>query len=86
MFTMTLDQKGTFQALCAAQKWLEQHGYSHGSTCRGYPMPVLKGDYLIAKWRNLSSAEIAELDGKVDGDFREGPLTLYLKKEPEPCT
>ncbi|WP_426113482.1 hypothetical protein [Pseudomonas sp. DSP3-2-2] len=45
------------------------------------PVPVLKGDFIIAKWKNLTRKEIAQLDGKIDGNFREGPVTVTLKAE-----
>lgn len=52
MFTKTFSETGTFQALYAAQVWLAQNGYSYGSSC--VLMPVLKVDFLIAKWNNLT--------------------------------
>ena len=47
-----------------------------------HPVAVLKGDWLIAKWKNLTKKEIAQLDGMVDGNFRDGPVTVTLKVEP----
>ncbi len=82
-FTKQFAEAGTFEALYACQKWLRDNGYSYGSTSRMGPMPVLKGDFCIAKWHNLTKAEKQALDGYVDGDFREGPLTLRLKQAPE---
>lgn len=82
-FEMTFAQEGTFKALHAAQAWLRLHGYSCGSTCSMGPVGILKGDYCIAKWRNLTRKERSELDGTLDGNFREGPLVLRLKKAPE---
>ncbi|MHC8380694.1 hypothetical protein [Pseudomonas sp. LB3P14] len=43
---------------------------------------VLQGDWPIAKWKNLTRKEIAALDGKVDGNFRDGPVTVPLKFAP----
>jgi hypothetical protein len=83
MFKKVFDQSGTFQAYYAAVRWLEQSGYSCGSTCVDRPCGILKGSFSIAKWRNLTKKEVAELDGKLDGDFREGPMTVYLKKAPD---
>ena len=82
-FQKVFDQQGTFEALHAAQCWLRENGYSFGATCACCPVGVLKGDYLIAKWRNLTRQERAELDGTLSGDFREGPLTLTLKSAPD---
>lgn len=81
-FSKTFDQEGTFQALYAAQNWLRDNGYSYGSTCRGEPIGVLKGDYVIAKWRNLTRQEINELDGVVSGCPRNGPIKVQLKEVP----
>jgi len=81
-FTTKFSEPGTFQALYAAQKWLEQNGYSFGSTCRGSPIGILKGDFIIAKWRNLTKREIEQLDGRMDGDMRNGPVTIHLNAGP----
>jgi len=82
-FTKTFTEPGTFQALYAAQKWLDENGYSYGPGSAMHPMPVLKGDFIIAKWKNLTRKEIVQLDGKIDGSFREGPVTVTLKAEPQ---
>lgn len=47
-----------------------------------HPVAVLKGDWSIAKWKNLSKKEIDVLDGRVYGDFRNGPVTVELKVAP----
>lgn len=82
MFTKTFTEIGTFEALYAAQKWLTQNGFSYGPSCVMHPMPILKGDFLIAKWKNLTKGEIAGLDGKLEGNMREGPMTVTLKVDP----
>ena len=48
-----------------------------------HPVPVRGGDFIIAKWKNLTRKEIAQLDGKIDGNYREGPVTVTLKVEPQ---
>lgn len=58
MFTKTFNETGTFRALYAAEAWLAAHGYSCGSTCRDMPSGILKGDFVIAKWNNLTRKEI----------------------------
>jgi len=80
--TKTFEQPGTFQAFYAAQQWLTKHGYSFGPTCRGQPVGILKGDFIIAKWRNLTDQEIEQLDGCLTGDMREGPVTVFLNEAP----
>jgi hypothetical protein len=81
-FTKTFEQAGTFQAFYAAQQWLTKRGYSFGSTCRDQPTGILKGDFIIAKWRNLTQQEIEQLDGRMTGDTREGPVTITLMEAP----
>jgi len=49
-----------------------------------HPVPVLKDDFIIAKWKNLTKKEVAQLDGKIDGDYRRGPATVTLKIAPLP--
>lgn len=82
MFTKTFNEAGTFQALCAAEAWLAANGYSCGSTRRDMPSGILKGDFVIAKWKNLTTKEIEQLDGHLQGDKREGPITITLKEAP----
>jgi hypothetical protein len=69
-----------FDALHAAQAWLTGQGYSFGRTQRGAAIGVLLGDVDIQKWRNLNRAERETLDGFLTGDFRHGPVYLYLKR------
>jgi hypothetical protein len=45
---------------------------------RGAPRGILRGDAVIAKWRNLSHAERVALDGLMTGDMRHGPVTVTL--------
>lgn len=83
MFEKTFNQIGTFKAWYAAETWLSENGYSYGSTCAVSPyVGVLKGEYCIAKWRNLTSTEKEELDGVVTGNFREGPVVIRLRVAP----
>lgn len=79
MTTKTFTQTGAFQALMAAQDWLDQRGYSYGSQQRGAPTAIKKGDHIIGKWRNLDASDRAVMDGTMEGDFRNGPVTIKLK-------
>lgn len=73
-----------FPNLNAAMQWCDDNGYSYGSLCNAMPIGILKGDFLIAKWRNLTEKERDELDGQItlsaDGDWRNGPVVITLKK------
>lgn len=81
-FKKTFADEGPFKALNSCTQWLEERGYSRGTTCVLFPTGVLFGDFDIAKWKNLTEKEIAALDGHITGNTREGPVTLHLKKAP----
>lgn len=82
-FKKQFNEHGHFKALEACERWLYERGYSYSSASKCCPVAVLKGRYDIAKWKNLSRAEIHMLDGQITGDIRKGPLTLLLKIAPE---
>lgn len=73
------EQIDTFAAWRAALDFCKQMGISVGTQCAGKPVGLMWGDVRIAKWRNLSKREIAELDGTIVGDRRGGPLVLKIK-------
>ena len=74
------DQKGTWQAKEAAEAWCKENGISVGQSSADGPTGLLFGDYAwIAKWRNLTNQERADLHGTMEGDFREGPVIIKLK-------
>lgn len=54
---------GRLESLAAACEWLTARGFSYGRWQRGAPCGVMFGDYAIAKWRNLSEQQQAELHG-----------------------
>jgi hypothetical protein len=68
----------TFKAYHAACRWCNENGFSTGSMCGHQPIGILRGDAIIAKWRNLSQKEISVLDGKMTGDMRNGPVTVTI--------
>jgi hypothetical protein len=76
--------EGTFNAMYAAQRYLSEHGYSYGSNCAMLPTAFLKGDYDIAKWKNLTAKERKQVDGIMTGDFRQGPVFLKFYDGHEP--
>lgn len=75
------NESGDFAALNAAQKWCRDNGISYGSLQRDDPVGLMVGDYDIAKWRNLSATDRAELDGTLTGDKRNGPVLIELTPE-----
>jgi len=75
---------GTFEAYYAACGWLSENGYSYGSMCMDQPIGIMKGNWGIAKWRNLTSSERKELDGTMtSNDFREGDVTINIPNHEE---
>lgn len=80
MSEIKFNQTGDFAAVNAARIWLQEHGYSYGSMCMDMPIGILKGSWVIAKWRNLTMKERKQLDGQmVSSDFRNGPVVIQLK-------
>ena len=75
--------EGDFVAFGTACDWLKRLGYSIGSMQRGDPIGVMRGDYSISKWRNLSAAEREDLDGTIEGSKRTGPITVTLRVSDE---
>jgi hypothetical protein len=73
---------GDFEATNKAEQWCAEQGVSIGSMQRGAPRGLMRGDFVIAKWRNLSDAEIAALDGRMIGDGRNGPIHLRISRKP----
>jgi hypothetical protein len=73
------EQKGDFQALYAAQDWCKANGISYGSSQRGSPTGLMRGDVCISKWQNMTKAEQKDLDGTMTGDMRNGPVVIEMK-------
>lgn len=79
MEIIAFNEKGDFAAYNAAEKWLTEHGYSVGSMQREAPVGFKKGNFSIAKWRNLDDEDKALLDGVIEGeDKRGGPITVTI--------
>lgn len=75
--TKLFEGSGDFQSYFAATKWLDDNGYSYGSMCAPMPIGILKGSFQIAKWKNLTNAEIAALDGIMETS-RDGNSTVTI--------
>jgi hypothetical protein len=74
----SFDNAGDFQACYAAEKWCEERLIAVGPAQGLEPRGLLFGFYAIAKWRNLSAVERRQLDGRMTGDMRHGPVTIDL--------
>lgn len=77
---ITFDQPGTFEAMQAAEDWCRERGVAFGSSERGSPRGLMVGDYVIAKWKNLTPKERAECHGTMAGDGRYGPITIRISR------
>jgi hypothetical protein len=75
----TFDQQGAFEAMRAAEKWCDENGISYGRSQADAPTGLLRGNFDISKWRNMSKAEIAALDGTMTGNLRDGPVIIQIK-------
>ncbi len=79
MQTHIFQSPDTFGALYAAEAWCKENGFSFGSTdVTGY-VALKRGEWAIAKWKNLTAKERAQCDGIMSGDWRNGPITVSIK-------
>lgn len=74
----------TFGAYHEAEEYCKALGVSVGRMCHPLPTGLAKGEFDIAKWKNLSAEDKTLLDGVIVGDFREGPVKVYLSYEVTP--
>lgn len=75
-FTFVAD--GDFAATRLAEQFLRERGFSFGPTQGPDPRAVMFGDYLVAKWRNLTRADKAANHGVMLGRPRTGPITVIV--------
>jgi hypothetical protein len=67
-----------FEAYNKAAAFCRRAGFSIASTCKGDPTAIMFGDWLVAKWRNLSQFERAGVHGAIQGNRQTGPVTAIL--------
>jgi hypothetical protein len=75
-------ESGTsFQAYYAAEQWCRDNGISLGSMERGNPIGLMRGDFYISKWSNMTKAEQAACHGTMTAKngFRDGPVVIEMK-------
>lgn len=75
---ITFEQKGDFQAMRTAKQWCRDNGVSFASAFGPEPLGLMRGKFIIAKWCNLNQKERQQLDGKMEGDMRKGPVTITM--------
>lgn len=71
--TNTFDAANSAENLCGAR------GISVGQMQGPFPHGLLFSDYLISKWRGMNASERKALHGTMDGDMRNGPVTVTIK-------
>jgi hypothetical protein len=73
---------GVFGSMYAAQKFIKGLGYDYGSNSATEPTAIMKGDYydynLPHKMKNFTEDERNSVHGLMDGDFRNGPVTVKI--------
>jgi len=67
-----------FSACYEAEDLAHRCGFAIGSAQRGDPRGLMHGYAYVAKWRNLSQRERAELHGAMFGDMRHGPVMIVV--------
>lgn len=68
-----------FSAHNDAWVFLDARGFTIGPSSVGDPCGVMYGrEWQIAKWRNLTAQEKAQLHGAICGDRRKGPVTVAI--------
>ncbi len=78
---VSFNQTEDFVAVHAAEAWCVKHGFSFGFMQGSSPRGLKHGNYSIMKWRNLTTDDIAGLDGRMEGNMRNGPVTIEIKDE-----
>lgn len=80
---LTFNVPGTFKSKWAADGWLQQNGYSSGSTTHSDKIVAIrKGEYdLPQKWHNFTKEDKESVDGvMISTDYREGEVKIFLYK------
>lgn len=69
-----------FKGYYAAEKAAKSAGYTTGSMERDKPIAVFSADieHYAPKWRHLMQSDKKLLAGTIEGDERNGPVTLTI--------
>lgn len=68
-----------FEAMFIAERWCAARGISVGAACRNEPRGLMRGEFDIAKWKNLTPHEREAMDGTMrSNDFRHGPVIVSV--------
>lgn len=69
-----------FEAAALADAWCREQKISVGPLQRGAARGLMRGDAMISKWRNMTNAEHNQLDGRMTGDMRTGPVEIWMRE------
>lgn len=63
-----------------ARTWCRENGFSYGPLCRDGRIGIRRGEFDIAKWKNLDGTDIDLLDGYIwhDGNGWEKGLVMVV--------
>jgi hypothetical protein len=75
---LTFADTGEFVAVSRAVAALEDCGFSVGRMQAHAPRGILFGLYDIQKWKNLNGEHRRALHGLMNGDYRNGPVTVEI--------
>jgi hypothetical protein len=78
MTKVEFNQTGTFEASRAAEQWIRARGFSIGPSQVMAPRAIWHGQCYVSKWRGLSAQDKREMHAIMEGDNREGPVTIRL--------
>lgn len=77
--SITFENRGDFAATMKAQDYLIARGFSYGPLTPDEPRGILWGrPRIVAKWRCMSDAHRAFLDGQITGDPKSGPIVITI--------
>jgi hypothetical protein len=77
MTVIEFNDPGDFEAVYAAERWLDARGFSVGSSQAGAPRAIWYGDCYISKWRGLSAEDKRGMHAQMNGG-RGGPVRITL--------
>jgi hypothetical protein len=75
---LQFNQKEDWEAVEAAEQWCKDNNVSYGTMQGDWPRGLKRGNFNIAKWRNLDGNDIKNLDGTMTGDMRNGPVFIAM--------
>ncbi|HWW46574.1 MAG TPA: hypothetical protein VNZ94_01890 [Xanthobacteraceae bacterium] len=67
-----------FSACSEAEELARRCGFAVGRTQAGAPRGLMHGYAYVAKWRNLTLQDRAQLHGVMFGDMRRGPVMIVV--------